>query len=134
MLGSLFLSSGYYDIYYKKALHARALVKDAYDNLFKRFDIILSPVSPSSARKLGELTEGDPLKMHIENIFTASVNLAGLPAAALPCGLDRHGLPTGFQLIGDSFSENKLVNAARIYQSRTDFHRKKTGEHIQGLL
>jgi aspartyl-tRNA(Asn)/glutamyl-tRNA(Gln) amidotransferase subunit A len=124
MLGSFVLSSGYYDAYYKKALQARALIKDAYNKLFEKFDMILSPVAPTTAYKLGTHI-GDPMKMYMGDIYTVSINLAGLPAAALPCGFDRQGLPIGFQLIGNSFSESKLVDAARVFQNRTDYHTKR---------
>jgi len=124
MLGSFVLSSGYYDAYYKKALQARALLKDAYSKLFGRFDIILSPTAPTTAYKLGD-NIGDPVKMYMGDIYTVSINLAGLPAAALPCGFDKQGLPIGFQLIGDAFSESKIINAARVFQNRTDYHKKK---------
>jgi aspartyl-tRNA(Asn)/glutamyl-tRNA(Gln) amidotransferase subunit A len=124
MLGSFVLSSGYYDAYYKKALQGRALIKNAYNKLFERFDMILSPVAPTTAYKLGENID-DPMKMYMGDIYTVSINLAGLPAAALPCGFDRQGLPIGFQLIGDAFSERKLIDAARVYQSRTDYHTKR---------
>lgn len=126
MLGSFVLSSGYYDAYYKKALQVRALIKDAYNRLFGRFDMILSPVAPTAAYKIGENVD-DPIKMYMGDIYTVSVNLAGLPAVALPCGFDRGGMPVGFQLIGDSFSEHKLIDAARVYQLRTDHHVKKPG-------
>lgn len=124
MLGSFVLSSGYYDAYYKKALQTRALIKDAYDRLFERFDLILSPVAPTTAYRLGENVD-DPMKMYMGDIYTVSVNLAGLPAAALPCGFDGQGLPVGFQLVGRAFSENGIVSAARVYQRRTDHHTKK---------
>jgi aspartyl-tRNA(Asn)/glutamyl-tRNA(Gln) amidotransferase subunit A len=124
MLGSFVLSSGYYDAYYKKALQVRALIKDAYNKLFGQFDMILSPVAPTTAYKLGENID-DPMKMYMGDIYTVSINLAGLPAAALPCGFDTQGLPIGFQLIGDSFSEDKLIDAARVYQSRTVYHIKR---------
>ena len=126
MIGSFVLSSGYYDAYYKKALQTRALVKDAYSRLFKSYDVILSPVAPTTAYKLNENVD-DPIKMYMGDIYTVSINLAGVPAAALPCGFDKQGLPIGFQLIGDAFSEGKLINAARVYQSRTDHHTKKPG-------
>jgi aspartyl-tRNA(Asn)/glutamyl-tRNA(Gln) amidotransferase subunit A len=124
MLGSFVLSSGYYDAYYKKALQVRALIKDAYTNLFKKYDMILSPVAPTTAYKIGD-NIGDPMKMYMGDIYTVSINLAGLPSAALPCGFDSTGLPIGFQLIGDAFSENKLIDAARVYQSRTKYHSKR---------
>jgi aspartyl-tRNA(Asn)/glutamyl-tRNA(Gln) amidotransferase subunit A len=124
MLGSFVLSSGYYDAYYKKALQARALIKDAYNKLFEKFDMILSPVAPTTAYKLGTHI-GDPMKMYMGDIYTVSINLAGLPAAALPCGFDHQGLPIGFQLIGNAFAEHKLIHAARVFQSRTDYHTKR---------
>ena len=124
MLGSFVLSSGYYDAYYKKALQARALVKDSYKQLFERFDMILSPVAPTTAYKIGENID-DPVKMYMGDVYTVPVNLAGLPAASLPCGFDKTGLPVGFQLIGDAFSEKKLIKAAAVYQRRTDYHTKK---------
>jgi aspartyl-tRNA(Asn)/glutamyl-tRNA(Gln) amidotransferase subunit A len=126
MLGSFVLSSGYYDAYYKKALQVRSLIKDAYKNLFAKFDMILSPVAPTTAYKIGE-NSGDPMKMYMGDIYTVSINLAGLPAVALPCGFDRVGLPIGFQIIGDAFSENKLISAGRVYQSRTNYHVQKPG-------
>lgn len=126
MLGSFVLSSGYYDAYYKKALQVRAQLKKAYGDLLERFDMILSPVAPTTAYKLGE-NVADPIKMYMGDIYTVSVNLAGLPAVAMPCGLDNAGMPIGFQLIGGAFSENKLVGAARAYQRRTDFHKAVPG-------
>jgi len=124
MLGSFVLSSGYYDAYYKKALQVRALIKDAYTKLFTKYDMILSPVAPTTAYKIGD-NIGDPMKMYMGDIYTVSINLAGLPSTALPCGFDSAGLPIGFQLIGDAFSENKLIDTARVYQSRTQHHLKK---------
>jgi len=122
MLGSFVLSSGYYDAYYKKALQARALIKEAYNALFKRFDMILSPVAPTTAYRIGENVD-DPIKMYMGDIYTVSVNLAGLPAVALPCGFaTRPQIPIGLQLIGDAFSEAGLINAARVYQRRTNHH------------
>lgn len=130
MLGSFVLSSGYYDAYYRKALQVRTLIKDAYSRLFERFDIILSAVAPTTAYRIGE-NVNDPMKMYMGDIYTVSINLAGLPAVALPCGFDRKGLPIGFQLIADAFSEEKLINAARVYQCRTDHHTRKPGGEIQ---
>ncbi|MDR0221782.1 MAG: Asp-tRNA(Asn)/Glu-tRNA(Gln) amidotransferase subunit GatA [Lachnospiraceae bacterium] len=121
MLGSFVLSSGYYDAYYKKALQVRALIKDAYNRLFADYDMILSPIAPTTAFKIGENID-DPLKMYMGDIYTVSVNLAGLPSIALPCGTDGGGLPVGFQLIGDSFSDGALLEVAGMYQERTRFH------------
>ncbi|MCL2046507.1 MAG: Asp-tRNA(Asn)/Glu-tRNA(Gln) amidotransferase subunit GatA [Oscillospiraceae bacterium] len=115
MLGSFVLSSGYYDAYYKKALQARRLIKDAYDSLFQRYDMIISPVAPTTAYKIGENID-DPLKMYMGDIYTVSINLAGLPAVSLPCGFDENKLPIGFQLIGKAFSEPTLVKAGKTYQ------------------
>ncbi|MCL2055557.1 MAG: Asp-tRNA(Asn)/Glu-tRNA(Gln) amidotransferase subunit GatA [Oscillospiraceae bacterium] len=115
MLGSFVLSSGYYDAYYKKALQTRALIKCAYDELFQKYDMLLSPVAPTTAYKIGE-NINDPLKMYMGDIYTVSVNLAGLPAVSLPCGRAENNMPVGFQLIGEAFSENKLIHAARGYE------------------
>lgn len=111
MLGSFVLSSGYYDAYYLKALRTKALIKQAFDAAFGRYDMILSPVAPTTAPKLGESLK-DPLKMYLSDIYTVSVNLAGLPAISLPCGKDKMGLPIGLQLIGNVFEEKKLIRAA----------------------
>jgi len=126
MLGSFVLSSGYYDAYYKKALQVRRLIKNAYNDAFKHFDMIITPTTPSTAYKFGENAD-NPVKSYMGDIFTCSVNLAGVPALSLPCGFDKQGLPVGFQLIGDAFCEAKLINAARVYQSCTDFHNNIPG-------
>lgn len=115
MLGSFVLSSGYYDAYYLKALKVKALIKQAFDEAFKKYDMILGPVAPTTAPKLGE-SLADPLKMYLGDIYTISVNLAGLPAISLPCGCDNKGLPIGFQLIGDCFMEKKILQAAYTYE------------------
>jgi aspartyl-tRNA(Asn)/glutamyl-tRNA(Gln) amidotransferase subunit A len=120
MFGSFVLSSDNYDVYYRKAMQIRTLVKDAYTKLFERFDLILSPVVPAAAPEPGG-------NLNDSNVFTTSANLAGLPAAALPCGFDKQGLPVGFQLIGKAFSEGKLIEAARVYQNSTDNKTKKPG-------
>ena len=133
ILGSFVLSSGFYDIYYKKAMQARALIKDAFSKLFEKYDMILSPVTKTTAYKIGE-NISDPLKMYMDNIYTVSANLAGLPAVSLPCGLDKKGLPIGFQLIGNIFTEEKLIRAASIYQSRTDFHLQKPSFNVGGAI
>lgn len=116
MLGSFVLSSGYYDAYYLKALKVKAMIKNAFDDAFAKYDIILGPVAPTTAPKLGE-SLSDPLKMYLSDIYTISVNLAGLPAIALPCGKDTNGLPIGLQLIADRFQEKKLIQAAYTYET-----------------
>lgn len=115
MLGSFVLSSGYYDAYYLKALRVKALIKKAFDEAFTKYDLILGPVSPTTAPKLGE-SLSDPIKMYLGDIYTISVNLAGLPGISVPCGKDSKGLPIGMQLIGDSFHEKTLIQAAFTYE------------------
>ncbi len=115
MLGSFVLSSGYYDAYYLKALKVKAMIKKAFDDAFAKYDLILGPVAPTTAPKLGE-SLSDPLKMYLGDIYTISVNLAGLPGISVPCGTDSGGLPIGLQLIADSFQEKKLIQAAYTYE------------------
>lgn len=115
MLGSFVLSSGYYDAYYLKALKTKALIKQAFDKAFEKYDVILAPVAPTTAPKLGE-SLSDPLKMYLSDIYTVSVNLAGLPALSLPCGEDKNGLPIGLQLIGNCFEEKKIIRAAYTFE------------------
>ncbi|WMC91820.1 Asp-tRNA(Asn)/Glu-tRNA(Gln) amidotransferase subunit GatA [Kineothrix sp. MB12-C1] len=115
MLGSFILSSGYYDAYYLKALKAKALIKKSFDEAFSRYDLLLGPVAPTTAPKLGECLK-DPLQMYLGDIYTIAVNLAGLPAMSLPCGKDSNGLPIGLQLIGDCFQEKKVIRAAYTYE------------------
>lgn len=115
MLGSFVLSSGYYDAYYLKALKVKALIKKAFDEAFSKYDLILGPVAPTTAPRLGE-SLADPIKMYLGDIYTISVNLAGLPAISVPCGMDSRGLPIGLQLIGDCFQEKKIIQAAYTYE------------------
>ena len=115
MLGSFVLSAGYYDAYYLKALRTRALIKQSYDHAFTTYDLLLAPAAPSTAPRIGVSLE-DPLKMYLGDIYTVSVNLAGLPAISLPCGFDRGGLPIGMQLIGNAFAEKTLIRAAYTYE------------------
>ena len=115
MLGSFVLSSGYYDAYYLKALRTKALIKKEFDRAFASYDVILAPAAPATAPRLGQ-SLGDPLKMYLGDIYTISVNLAGLPGISLPCGLDSKGLPIGLQLIGDCFKEKSIIRAAYAYE------------------
>ncbi len=115
MLGSFVLSSGYYDAYYLKALRVKALIKKAFDEAFARYDMILGPVAPTTAPRLGE-SLADPIRMYLGDIYTIAVNLAGLPGISVPCGQDSKGLPIGMQLIGDCFQEKKLLRAAYTYE------------------
>ena len=115
MLGSFVLSSGYYDAYYLKALRTKALIKQAFDRAFEKYDVILGPAAPNTAPKLGA-SLSDPLKMYLGDIYTISVNLAGLPAISVPCGKDSHGLPIGMQIMGDCFMEKNIIRAAYTYE------------------
>jgi aspartyl-tRNA(Asn)/glutamyl-tRNA(Gln) amidotransferase subunit A len=122
MLGSFVLSSGYYDAYYLKALRTKALIKQAFDKAFEKYDVILGPAAPTTAPKLGQ-SLSDPIKMYLGDIYTISVNLAGLPGISLPCGKDKNGLPIGLQLIGNCFEEKKIIRAAYAFeQTRTYEH------------
>lgn len=122
MLGSFVLSSGYYDAYYLKALRTKALIKKAFDKAFEKYDVILGPAAPTTAPKLGE-SLSDPLKMYLGDIYTVSVNLAGLPGISVPCGLDSKGLPIGLQLISDSFREKNMIRAAYAYEQTRQYAR-----------
>ena len=124
MLGTYALSSGYYDAYYGKAQAVRTLIRQDFDAAFKEVDLIVTPVTPTPAFKLGEKSE-DPLQMYLSDIFTISVNLAGLPAIALPCGFSKAGLPIGLQLIGRAFQEDTLLRAAHAYEQATQWRTKK---------
>ena len=120
MLGSFVLSSGYYDAYYLKALRTKALIKQAFDKAFAQYDVILGPAAPTTAPKLGD-SLSDPIKMYLGDIYTISVNLAGLPGICVPCGVDSKGLPIGLQLIGDCFKEKNILRAAYTYEQNRDF-------------
>ena len=115
ILVSFILSYGYYDAYYLKALRVKALITKAFDDAFAKYDVILGPVAPTTAPKLGE-SLSDPIKMYLGDIYTISINLAGLPGISIPCGEDKKGLPIGLQLIGDCFQEKKLIRAAYTYE------------------
>lgn len=120
MLRSFVLSSGYYDAYYLKALRTKALIKKEFDRAFASYDVILAPAAPSTAPRLGQ-SLGEPLKMYLGDIYTISVNLAGLPGISLPCGLDSKGLPIGLQLIGDCFKEKNIIRAAYAYEKTREW-------------
>lgn len=125
MLGSFVLSSGYYDAYYLKALRTKALIKKAFDQAFQKYDVILGPAAPTTAPKLGE-SLSDPIKMYLGDIYTISVNLAGLPGISVPCGTDSKGLPIGMQLIGDCFKENQIIRAAYAFEQTRPYERPRT--------
>ena len=115
MLGSFVLSSGYYDAYYLKALRTKALIKQAFDKAFAKYDMIVAPAAPTTAPELGK-SLSDPMKMYLSDIYTISVNLAGLPGISIPVGKDSKGLPVGMQLIGDCFQEKKIIQAAYTFE------------------
>jgi aspartyl-tRNA(Asn)/glutamyl-tRNA(Gln) amidotransferase subunit A len=124
MLGTYALSSGYYDAFYKKAQQVRTLIKQDFDRAFREVDLIVTPTSPTAAFRLGEKTE-DPLQMYLSDIFTISVNLAGVPAISLPCGFTPDGLPVGLQLIGKHFDEEGILKTAYAYEQSTEWHKRK---------
>ena len=122
MLGSFVLSSGYYDAYYLKALRTKALIKQAFDKAFEKYDVILGPAAPTTAPKLGD-SLSDPIKMYLGDIYTISVNLSGLPGLSMPCGIDSKGLPIGVQMIGDCFKEKNIIRAAFAFEQTRTYQR-----------
>ncbi len=131
MLGTYVLSAGYYDAYYLKALQVRTLIKRDFDAAFENVDVLVTPTSPTTAFTLGERT-ADPLQMYLADIFTVSVNLAGIPGLSIPCGFAANGLPIGLQLLAKPFDEATLLKVGHAYQCATDFHtrRPKTGTDL----
>ena len=128
MLGSFVLSSGYYDAYYLKALRTKALIKQAFDKAFAKYDMIVAPAAPTTAPELGK-SLSDPMKMYLSDIYTISVNLAGLPGISIPVGKDSKGLPIGMQIIGDCFKENNIIRAAYAYEQSRDYERCKVAKN-----
>ena len=124
MVGTYVLSSGYYDAYYKKAQKVRTVIKDAYNKLFEKYDLLLTPTSPTTAFKIGEKTE-NPLEMYLADICTVPVNIGGLPGMSIPCALDSNGMPIGFQLIAKPFAEETIFRAAYTYEQNTNFRENK---------
>ena len=124
MLGTYVLSAGYYDAYYLKAQRVRTLIKNDFDEAFKRCDVILTPTAPTTAFKIGEKIQ-DPLQMYLSDIFTISINLAGLPAISLPCGFDGENMPIGLQIIGKHFDETTVLRTAHAYEQATQWHQQK---------
>jgi aspartyl-tRNA(Asn)/glutamyl-tRNA(Gln) amidotransferase subunit A len=124
MLGTYALSAGYYDAYYLKALKVRRLIRQDYDRAFETVDMILGPVTPGPAFRIGEKIN-DPLAMYLFDLFTVSANLAGIPALAFPAGLSAEGLPIGLQLQGPPLSEERLLQVGHMFQRVTDWHRRR---------
>jgi len=125
LIGTYVLSHGYYDAYYLQAQRIRRLIASDFAQAFDKCDVIMSPTSPSTAFGLGART-ADPVQMYLSDIFTIAVNLAGLPGMSIPCGLDTAGLPVGLQIIGNYFSEARMLNVAHRYQQQTDWHLRKS--------
>jgi len=124
MLGTYALSAGYYDAYYLKAQQVRTLIRRDFEQVFQRCEALVTPVAPTTAFRLGEKI-ADPLTMYLSDIFTISVNLAGLPGLALPCGFDASGLPIGLQVIGRPFDEETVLRIGAAYEQATDWHRRR---------
>ena len=123
ILGTYVLSSGYYDAYYKKAQQVRTLVMKEFQKAFEKYDVILTPTSPTVAFDIGSKSN-NPLEMYLADICTVSVNIAGLPGISIPCGVDKEGMPVGMQLIGNKFEEEKLLNIAYVFEQKTKFREK----------
>ncbi len=123
ILGTYVLSSGYYDAYYKKAQKVRTLVSNEFNKAFEKYDVILTPTSPVTAFKIGEKSS-NPMEMYLSDICTVSINIAGIPAISIPCGLDNNGLPIGVQIIGNKFQEEKILNVAYTLEQKIDFKSK----------
>ena len=123
ILGTYVLSSGYYDAYYKKAQQVRTLVMNKFNEAFKKYDVIITPTSPTTAFKIGEKST-NPMEMYLADICTVSVNIAGLPGLSIPCGVDSKGLPIGMQIIGKKFDEETILKAGFAYEQETNFRLK----------
>lgn len=124
ILGTYALSSGYYEAYYLRAQKVRTLIKKDFDDVFKEFDCIITPASPTPAFKIGEKIK-DPLSMYLSDIYTISANLAGVPALSIPCGFTKKGLPVGLQILAKPFAEETLFRVAYTYEQNTDWHKRK---------
>ncbi|MEK7734619.1 MAG: Asp-tRNA(Asn)/Glu-tRNA(Gln) amidotransferase subunit GatA, partial [Pseudomonadota bacterium] len=124
MIGTYALSAGYYDAYYLKAQKLRRLIADDFARAFEQCDVIMGPTTPTTAFRIGAKSD-DPVAMYLSDIYTISVNLAGLPGMSIPAGFDGQGLPVGLQLIGKYFDEARLLNIAHRYQQATDWHRRQ---------
>jgi aspartyl-tRNA(Asn)/glutamyl-tRNA(Gln) amidotransferase subunit A len=124
ILGTYTLSSGYYDAYYKKAQQVRTLIRQDFGKAFEKVDVIVTPTTPAPAFRAGEKT-GSPLQMYLADIFTISVNLAGVPGISVPCGFTSQNLPVGLQIIGRHFDEESILKIAYAYEQSTDWHKRK---------
>ena len=127
ILGTYVLSSGYYDAYYKKAQKVRTFVKKQFDENFKKYDVLLTPVAPTTAFEIGSKSN-NPIEMYLADICIVSINIASVPAISIPCGVDKNGMPVGMQLIGDRFSEAKLLNATYTFEQKIQFRQNHKPE------
>jgi len=123
MLGTYVLSAGYYEAYYKKAQKVRTLIRKDFEDAFEKVDFVIAPTTPSTAFKIGEKLE-DPLQMYLSDVYTANVNMSGIPAVSIPVGFDKNSLPIGMQIMGRWFDEGGILNLAHIFQKNTDHHKK----------
>ena len=129
ILGTYVLSSGYYDAYYKKAQQVRTFVKEKFEEAFSKYDILLTPTTPTVAFEIGSKLE-NPLEMYLADICTVSINIAGIPAISLPCGVDQKGMPIGMKLIGNRFAEGTILNAAHSFEQKIKFRETYQPEFI----
>ena len=131
ILGTYVLSSGYYDAYYKKAQQVRTFVKKEFDKNFEKYDVLLTPVAPTTAFDIGSKSN-NPLEMYLADICTVSINIAGVPAISIPCGVDKAGMPIGMQLIGNKFEEEKILNIAYAFEQQLKFRENYKPQFIGG--
>ena len=124
MLGTYALSAGYYDAYYLKALKVRRLIRDYYHSAVQHVDLVVGSTTPAPAFRLGEKTD-DPLSMYLQDLYTVTANLAGVPGISIPCGFSQSGLPLGLQLQAPPMAEDRLLRAAHMYQQQTDWHTRR---------
>lgn len=124
MIGTYALSAGYYDAYYRQAQKVRTLIKNDFEEVFKKVDCLLTPVAPTPAFTIGAHTD-DPVQMYLEDIFTAPINLAGIPGLSLPCGFSKDNLPIGMQILGPQWGEEAILQAGNAYEKATEWHTKK---------
>jgi aspartyl-tRNA(Asn)/glutamyl-tRNA(Gln) amidotransferase subunit A len=124
ILGTFVLSHGYYDAYYLRAQKVRTLIKQDFEEVFKEFDCVITPTSPTAAFRIGEKIQ-DPLKMYLSDIYTISANLAGIPAISIPCGFTKKGMPVGLQILAKAFDEEMLFRVAYTYEQNTTWHKIK---------
>lgn len=130
MLGTYVLSKGYYDDYYGKAGRVRTLVRRDFEEVFRSFDAVITPTSPTVAFKIGEKVD-DPVKMYLSDIFTISANLAGIPGISIPCGYSQQGLPIGLQILAKAFDETTLLRVGYAYEQNTNWHKREPGVDLQ---